>query len=342
MRALVTGGSGYLGHVLVNKLVEKGYTVSVFDLNDTEGRATDIQFFRGDIRDADAVSKACERQDVVFHNVAQVPLAKDKELFNSVNELGTQNLLDACFKQQVKKVIYTSSSAVFGVPKENPVTEETPPTPAESYGAAKLAGETLCFEYQKRGIDVSILRPRTILGHGRLGIFQILFDWIKSGNNIPVLGKGDNTYQFVHADDFADASILASLEEGAQIYNIGAEVFGTMRQTLEELCTYAGTGSKVKSVPLWPAVIGMNLTSTLGLSPLGPYHALMYGRSMYFDITKAKTRLNWSPRYSNVDMFRESYDWYLNNFAATTSSDQLSHHRRGVKQGILSLVKLAL
>src|SRR5207244_5537447 len=85
----------------------------------------------------------------------------------------------------VKKVIYTSSSAIYGVPKSNPVTEETVPSPVEEYGRAKLAGETLCWEYARKGLDVSIVRPRTIAGHGRLAIVQILFDWTYSGKKIP-------------------------------------------------------------------------------------------------------------------------------------------------------------
>ena len=84
-----------------------------------------------------------------------------------------------------------------------------------------------------------------------------------------------------------------------------------MREVLEILCAHAKTGSRVKSVPMAPAVAFMKLTSALGASPLGPYHSLMYGRSMYFDITKSKTELAWQPRYSNNEMFVHSYDWVL-------------------------------
>ena len=86
--------------------------------------------------------------------------------------------------------------------------------PVEEYGRAKLAGETLCWEYGRKGLDVSIVRPCTIVGHGRLGIFQILFEWIYQGKNIPVLSDGKNTYQFVHADDLAEACIQASTLKG--------------------------------------------------------------------------------------------------------------------------------
>lgn len=340
--ALITGGSGYFGSLMVRKLKKEGYKCIVFDLNDANDRPKDVKFIKGDIRDLDAIKSATLNIDYVFHNVAQVPLAKDKDLFESVNNLGTKNMLEAALVNKVKKVIYTSSSAVFGVPKNNPVTENTLPAPGEAYGLAKYQGELMCHEYEKQGLDVSIVRPRTIMGHGRLGIFQILFEWIREGANVPVLGSGDNVYQFVHADDLADACILAGLRKSSAVYNCGTDNFGTMREVLESLCAHAGTGSKVKSVPITPAILGMKLTSAIGVSPLGAYHALMYGRSMYFDISKAADELNWKPKFSNEEMFIDSYEWYLKNREYIISQNGASHHRSAVKQGVLSLVKKIL
>lgn len=340
--ALITGGSGYFGSLLLRKLLDTGVTCRVFDLNDAEDRPPEVEFVRGDIRDAAAVAQACAGMDTVFHNVAQVPLAKQRALFQSVNITGTENMLKASREAGVRKVVYTSSSAVFGVPHQNPVTETTVPTPGEAYGRAKYEGELLCQRHAEKGLDVSIVRPRTILGHGRLGIFQILFEWIREGANIPVLGRGDNLYQFVHADDLAEACRLAAQRPGSAVYNCGTDRFGTMRESLESLCAHAGTGSRVKSVPMTPAVWAMQLTSALGLSPLGAYHSLMYGRSMYFDITKARTELGWRPRYSNVEMLNESYDWYLRHRDVILHATGASHHRSAVKQGVLRILKTIL
>lgn len=335
---LVTGGSGYFGSLLVRKLREQGRRVRVFDLVDADDRPADVEFVPGDIRDAAAVKRACQGATHVYHNVAQVPLAKDRHLFRSVNVLGTEVLLAAARAAGVRKVVYTSSSAVYGMPERNPVTEEMEPRPQEAYGRAKRDGERACLRFAGEGLDVSIIRPRTILGHGRLGIFQVLFEWVRQGANIPVLGRGDNIYQFVHADDLAEACILAAGRAGSRVYNCGAERYGTMREALEHLCAHAGTGSRVRGVPFWPAVAAMKATALLGLSPLGPYHALMYGRSMYFDITRAKTELGWQPRYSNNEMFAASYDWYLAHREQVLRAHGASHHRSAVKQGILALI----
>jgi nucleoside-diphosphate-sugar epimerase len=339
---LVTGGAGYFGTLLVERLRTTGVRVRIFDINDADERAADVEMVRGDIRDPAAVRRSLEGVSVVHHNVAMVPLAKDKEAFWSVNRDGTRHLLDAAVSAKVKKVVHMSSSAVFGAPDRNPVDERTTPRPQEDYGRAKLGAEDLCHEYSARGLDVTIIRPRTIMGHGRLGIMQILFEWVRQGRNIPVLGRGDNQYQFVHADDLADAAIAAAARPGSTTYNVGAEKFGTMRDTLEGLVRHARTGSKVVSVPMAPAVAMMKVSSRAGVSPLGAYHSLMYGRSMYFDLAKTKGELGWSPKFGNVEMFCDSYDWYLRHRDEVLSRHGASHHRSPVKQGVLRAVGWAL
>ncbi len=339
---LITGGSGYFGSLLVHKARSRRHTVRVFDLADASDRPADVAFQQGDIRDFSAIAKACEGVDGVFHNVAQVPLAKDKRLFESVNVQGTENLLRTAEQAGVRKLVYTSSSAVFGARGPTPSRRTRRPRPPEPYGKAKYEGERLCRDYASRGLDVSIIRPRTILGHGRLGIFQILFEWIRTGFNVPVLGKGDNVYQFVHADDLAEACLLAAERRGPATYNVGTDRFGTMRDALEALCRHAGTRSRVRPVPMAPAVWSMRVTSWLGISPLGAYHALMYGRSMYFDISRARQDLDWRPRFSNEEMLIESYEWYLHNRQHVLTERGPGHHRSPVKQGILNLVKWVL
>jgi nucleoside-diphosphate-sugar epimerase len=338
-RALVTGGSGYFGCLLVEVLRQRGYQVSVFDLVDVPERAPDVRFHQGDIRDRAAVARACQGIDVIHHNVAQVPLAKDRELFVSVNVTGTEYLLEAALAQGVAKTVLVSSSAVFGVPAKNPVDDDVRPHPREAYGRAKLEGERAAQRFVERGLDVSIIRPRTILGHGRLGIFQILFEWVRTGQPLYVLGRGDNRYQFVHADDLADACIRAGEHAGADTFNIGAEHFGTMREALEGLIRHAGTRSRVRSLPMAPTVRLMELTSKLGLSPLGAYHSLMYGREMFFDLSKPKTKLGWHATRSNEEMLIESYDWYVAHRGEVLARTGASHHRSPLNRKILRLLE---
>jgi nucleoside-diphosphate-sugar epimerase len=335
---LVTGGAGFFGSLLARRLCAEGRRVRVLDLNRFENPPAGLESVQADIRDAAAVARACAGVEAVYHNVAQVPLAKDRALFWSVNEGGTRALLEACREAGVKKVVHTSSSAVFGAPARNPVDDSTAPRPQEDYGRAKLAAEELCRHFAARGLDVTIIRPRTIMGHGRLGIMQILFEWVRQGRNVPVLGRGDNLYQFIHAGDLADACVRAARRAGPETFNVGTDRFGTMRETLEALARHAGTGSRVVSVPMRPALLAMSITSRLRLSPLGAYHTLMYGRSMYFDVSKVRRLLGWAPRYSNVEMFCQSYDWYLAHRDEVLARSSGSPHTSAVRQGVLRLV----
>jgi nucleoside-diphosphate-sugar epimerase len=340
-RSLVTGGSGYFGSLLVRHLVDAGHTVRVLDLHDADDRLPEVDLVQGDIRDRAAVAAAVEGIDLVFHNVAQVPLAKDHQLLRSVNVDGTVILLEAARHAGVHKVVHTSSSAVFGVPESNPVLPSSVPKPVEPYGHAKLAAEWACLDAAAHGLDVSIVRPRTILGHGRLGIFGILFDWIADGADVVVLGDGSNRYQFVHADDLAAVCLLAAQRPGPMIVNAGTDRFGTMREALEHLCRHAGTGARVRSLPARPTSIAMQAAAGLGLAPFAPYHWIMYSRSMWFDIDHARVELGWQPRYSNDEMFAASYDWFLAHRADTVAANA-SHHRTSAKQGGLRVMKAAL
>jgi nucleoside-diphosphate-sugar epimerase len=338
--SLVTGGSGYFGSLLVRRLLTAGHTVRVLDLNDADDRLADVELIRGDVRDADVVARAVNGCDVVFNNVAQVPLAKDEQLLRTVNVDGTALLLREAARAGVSKIVHTSSSAVFGVPATNPVLPTTVPSPVEAYGHAKLAAEWACLDAVVRGLDVTIVRPRTILGHGRLGIFGILFEWVADGADIFVLGKGDNRYQFVHADDLAEVCVLAAAKPGAAVFNAGTDRFGTMRESLESLCAHAGTGSQVRSLPAGPASALMKAAAGAHLAPFAPYHWLMYSKSLWFDIDHVRDTLGWQPKWSNEEMLADSYDWFLDNRADTAAAGR-SHHRTIAKQGGLRVLKAA-
>ena len=339
-RAIVTGGSGYFGSLLCNQLVQSDWEVKNIDINPPRDYLKNYTFIKGDINDLSKNEESFEGVDAIFHNVALVPITKSKN-YEKTNLYGTKNTIELAVKNKIKSFIYTSSSAIYGVPKQNPVSEHDIPSPAETYGKSKLDSEFLLSTYSNN-INISIIRPRTILGHGRLGIFQILFDWIMKGWNIPILGKGDNIYQFVHADDLASACILSEKAKGLNFYNVGAQEYCTMRETLEALCEYAQTGSKVISLPSSTFEFLMNISSKLKLSPLGPYHSLMYGRSLYFDTTKITNELNWKSNYSNKKAIIDSYCHYVNSPVNYFEKKNISPHSSPMKQGILKLLGYSL
>jgi nucleoside-diphosphate-sugar epimerase len=335
---LVTGGSGYFGTVLAEQALARGDAVRIFDVNPPGPTLAAADFVAGDVRDRAAVRGACDGVDVVFHNIAQVPLAKDRALFDEVNVGGTANVLVAAREARVAKVVHTSSSAVFGIPEHNPVTEATPCRPLEAYGRAKLRAEILCHDAVTSGLDVTIVRPRTVLGHGRLGVIALLFEFVADGAPVFLLGGGNNRYQLVHAADLADACLRAGDRAGPSVYNIGALEFGTMRETLQALVDHAQTGSRLRSLPVAPARFAMRSLAALGLVPFAPYHWLLYSESLYFDSTLARTELGWEPQHSNASMVIESYEWFLAHRRDSVDGAR-SHHQSPVRPGLLRALK---
>ena len=335
---LVTGGSGYFGTVLAEQALARGDAVRIFDVNPPGPTLAAADFVAGDVRDRAAVRGACDGVDVVFHNIAQVPLAKDRALFDEVNVGGTANVLVAARDARVTKVVHTSSSAVFGIPAWNPVTEDAPCRPLEAYGRAKLRAELVCHDAIAAGLDVTIVRPRTVLGHGRLGVMALLFEFVADGAPVFVLGGGNNRYQLVHAADLADACLRAGDRAAPSVYNVGAREFGTMRETLQALVDHARTGSRLRSLPVAPARLAMRSLAALGLAPFAPYHWLLYSESLYFDSTLARTDLGWEAQYSNASMVIESYEWFLAHRRGPGDAAR-SHHQSPVRPGLLRALK---
>jgi len=337
MKHLITGGSGFLGNLIAQRLLAEGEQVRILDIWDDPARSPEIEFIHCDVRDPAGVAKALEGIEVVHHNAALVPLTKSGKDFASVNDQGSRVLAEQA-AGRVLAFIHMSTSAVYGrVP--SPITAETPCRPAEAYGRSKLAGEVAVRELcEKRGTNLIVIRPRTILGGGRLGIFQILFDWISSGQNVFVMGSGNSRFQFIHADDLIDFYMLALRLGKPGVYNVGTDRFGTMREALENLIRYAGSKSRVRSLPVGLTFQALRGLDFLGLSPLAPYHYMTYQRELHFDVAPL-VALGWKPRYSNDDMFKESYDWFLAHRDTAGSSSSGSPHRRRVREGVLWLLK---
>jgi nucleoside-diphosphate-sugar epimerase len=336
---LITGGSGFLGNLIARRLLEHGERVKVLDIWEDPSRPREIEYVHCDIRNLDAVRQAMRGVEVVHHNAALVPLTKSGPGFWEVNVEGSRIAAQAAIEAGVQSFVHMSSSAIFGAPEHCPITEETPAAPVEIYGRAKWAGEQAVREVcSKSTLPLTVIRPRTILGVGRLGIFQILFEWISEHRNVYVIGPGTGRFQFVHAHDLMDAYMLALGREQPGIYNVGTDRFGSLHQALENLIQHARSRSKVKSLPEALTMRTLGALDRLGLSPLAPWHYLTYHKPFYFDVTKLLA-LGWKPRYSNDEMFRESYAWFLGNRAELHALKTASAHRRPVREKLLWLLK---
>lgn len=343
MRHFITGGSGFFGLHLIDRLLKEHQEVVIYDLTPLDGeyqQKSGVSFVQGDVRDKVSLQAAMNGCDVVHHNAAALPVSRSGKVFRDINVGGTKNVMEAALAHRVKKILFVSTSSVYGIPTDLPITEATPRTPLGEYGWSKSEAEQLVERFRSQhSVDITIIRPRTLIGTGRLGIFGILFDWIERGKAIYIIGDGNNRFQFLSAPDLADACwLIASRPCRNEDFNLGAAEYGTVRSDLEALVAHAGTTSSV-----WPtnAFIVRNILAVvdwLKVSPLVDWHYKTPHKPFYFDTTKARTMLGWQPRAGNVQMLIDTYDWYLRHRDQLTQSTGTTH-RKTVKQGILKLLR---
>jgi nucleoside-diphosphate-sugar epimerase len=323
MPSLVTGSSGLLGACLVERLRAGGVPLRLLDMvpppDGAGGR--DVEFLQVDMRDAAAVARACRGVDVVYHLAAgqrmkpQFAAMSEGDIF-AMNLAAVEHVLAGAEAAGVRKVVHVSSSGVYGVPTTVPVTEDHPQRPLGAYGRSKIEAEARCRAALARGLDVTILRPMSLFGPGMTGVFLLLFDWVRQGKNVYLLGAGRNAVQMTSAWDVADACILAAErpESRGAVLNLGAEDVPTVRAQVEGLIAHAGSRSRVVPIPAAVLRTAGRVLHPLGLSPIVPEHYLLADATFILDVRRARSLLGWRPRYTNLGMTIEAYDWYCRHW----------------------------
>jgi len=329
----ITGGSGFLGLHLARRLLAAGHSVRSLDLE--RGDLPGVEARAGDIRRHDDVRWLAGGADVLVHAAAALPIRGSEQALRSVNVDGTRVVLDAAVEAGVRRAILVSSAVVYGL-QPPPITESTRPAPIEAYGRTKLEAEQL---WLARAPEPVILRPTAFLGSGRLGVFGILFDWIRENRRIYTLGPGANRYQLLAVEDLVDAILLAVERPVAGLtFNLGAARFGTVAEDLRELIEHAGSRSRVSGLPAGPARVALGALALAGLSPLSAWHYRSADKDVVFEITAAEHRLEWKPRFSNGETLGGAYDWYVANRAALRRAGGRTH-RTPWRQKALGLAR---
>lgn len=345
MRILITGGAGFLGLHLARYFSKKKFKVYLLDIGefDRSEYSEDCQFIKGDIRDFILVNSLIKinKIDYVIHAAAALPLWKPKEILE-ININGTKNILEASSRNKVKRVIYISSTAVYGVPIKHPILETDERVGVGPYGQSKIEAENLCFGFIEKGLNVTIIRPKTFLGTHRLGVFEILFDWIHDGKKIPLIGSGNNRYQLLNVDDLVEVIYLFiknNRKKYNDAFNIGAEKFTTVKGDFEIFFRVIKSKSRTFSTPAFLVKKTLWLFEKLKLSPLYKWVYETADKDSFVSIEKLTKTLNWYPKYSNSDALIKAYRWYLKNYGEIKSRGSGLTHTVGWKQGILGLIK---
>ena len=315
MLVAISGGAGFLGLHLARRLLADGDAVRTLDVAplDEPELERSVEELRGDVRDTAAVARLVAGADVVVHAAAALPIQASRASIDSVNVDGTANVLAAALEAGVRRVAFISSTAVYGVPERHPIHEDDPLVGVGPYGESKIDAEGLCRDFGARGLEVVVLRPKTFVGPERLGVFEILFDWVREGRRIYTLGPGTNRYQLLAVEDLVDAVVRSFRADGVagEALNVGAGEFGTVNDDLGALIAHAGSGSRLTAVPVRPAEVALRALELARLSPLAEWHYRTAHKDSFVSIDKARRLLGWEPRLSNAQTLIDTYDWYL-------------------------------
>jgi nucleoside-diphosphate-sugar epimerase len=341
MLVSISGGAGFLGLHLARRVLADGNGVRTLDVAPLEDDALErgVEAIRGDVRSEADVMAVVRGAEIVVHAAAALPIQSSREAIRSVNVDGTANVLAAALASGVRRVVLISSTAVYGVPERHPIDEQDPLVGVGWYGESKIEAERLAAEFGRRGLEVVVVRPKTFVGPERLGVFEILFDWIREGRRIPILGDGSNRYQLLAVEDLVDAvtRCFDAPQVAGEALNIGAGSFGTVRDDLQELIDHAGSGSRLRPVPARPAEVALRALELAHLSPLAEWHYRTAHRDSFVSIGKARRLLGWEPRLSNAQTLCATYDWYLEHLGEMRGAG--TTHRVPWDQQALGLIK---
>ena len=300
MLILVTGGAGFMGSHLVDRLIALGYRVRVID-NFSSGRLENLkhlegnpnlEVIKGDLKNEGDAEEVVKGVDSVFHFAANPEVrvsTTEPRIHFEENVVATFNLLEAMRKFGVREIVFASSSAVYGEPEEIPVNEDAPVRPISVYGASKAACEDLIHAYSRLyGIRSVILRYANVVGPRlRHGVIHDLLMKIRANKEeLEVLGDGSQTRSFIHVDDAVEASILAwRLSKGYyEVYNVGNEDWITVNDVVKAIISTLGlSGIRITYKPLYHGVGWLGDVKRIAL-----------------DISRIK-KLGFKPRLNSMD-----------------------------------------
>jgi len=314
---IIIGGNGFLGQEIIRKLsAKKNTNIIVVDLFKISGNK--FPFIKCDISKRAQVSKIPIAKNDIVHHLASRLIVPNKprfgryRYFESTSIVGTKNILKLMREKNCKKMIFWSSDMVYGIKHTFPIYENDIPTPIGEYGETKLIAEKLVKnEIEKENLKCTIFRPRLIIGTGRLGILKNLFYLAKHNLPIPLIGNGNNFFQFVSVSDCANATILA-VQNGvpSKIYNLGSEKPYPTKELLSKFISHINSKSIILPVPSILILSILRFLSFFKISPMDKEQFLIADKNMVLSSLKAYKDLKWKPKDNDLEMLLNAYRTY--------------------------------
>lgn len=322
MKLCVTGGTGFTGAALVQRLLEMGHDVVVLDkspgiaLESLKSRGAHIIF--GSVTDQKAVKEAVAGCEVVFHLAAAFrELNVPDSVYREANVEGTRIVAQASLDAGARKLVYCSTQGVHGHIDNPPGDENSPIAPADYYQQTKYEGELELPAFAEKGLEYTILRPTAIYGPGDPGRFVMIYRRAKKGL-FPMFGSGKTFYHPVYIENFVDAFILA-MAPGAgagQAYIIADEEYFSIQELVTRVGRSIGVDVKTPRYPIWPLIIAGHIFEKaykpFGIAPpIFPRRVDWFRQVRAFRIDKAKRDLGYVPRVGIDEGLRLTGEWYI-------------------------------
>ncbi|MDQ6432982.1 NAD(P)-dependent oxidoreductase [Mesorhizobium sp. LHD-90] len=318
MRHIIFGGDGFVGRHLAPKLLADGHEVVVADIVKSDlPHYRHAQYVRCDVTDPVSVVAVGMKADDMVYNLSAKMLspiqvrAKRHEFFFPVNYHGTVHIIEAMDKAGAPKLVHFTTDMIYGHTVYHPMTEDHPVAPLGEYGLSKLKTEELAADWRKRGMSISLFRPRLIIGPGRLGILEKLFKLIDVNLPVPMIGSGKNPYQFISVFDCAEAARAAfKADVPNEAYNLGSLNPPSVRKLLGDLVKHAGSKSILIPTPGWAVKRTLDLLDLMNMPIMDPEQYLIADEDCLLDVSKGKRDLGWAPQYRDEDMLIAAYSEY--------------------------------
>lgn len=308
---VITGGAGFLGSHLVEVLRARGERVRIVDWIEPPAwcAAAGVEYLRGDVREPAVIQQAVHGAGAVIHAAFASP-RQTRELMRGVNVEATRLVCEAALQRNARFVLI-SSTIVTRPARSHPFLSNSPVSRLDLYRSTRAEAEDAVSRFAGRGLSYAIVRPKTFLGPGRVSAFTLLFDRIRRGLAVPVLGAGTNRYQLLHIRDMAEGIALLVSSTAQGVFHFGARQFGTVREDLQALADHAGTGARLSFLPAGLSRLALRAIELAGLTPAAEWHHMSAsGRDAVVDISRAEKELGWSPRWSNAQALGDAYGWY--------------------------------
>ena len=319
-RWVLIGGAGLTGLKIAEKLINMNISKSNIIIADLKNSLQNITL-PATLIECDITKNILPKfikDDIIIHLAARqyhrkVPKKNQLAWFREVNVVGTKNIINQCIKYNVKGLIFFSTDMVYGIPNYIPLNPDHPKKPIGPYGKSKLEAEQLCIESRKRGLSITVLRPRLIMGKGRLGIMEKLFKAISLNRPIPLIGSGNNYYQMVSVEDCCAATLLSVKYNFPNCeLNLGSKIGPNVKELLNLLIKKVNSKSVLIPLPAFPLKTALSFLEKIGLPILHKEQYKIADKNYIVDISDTYSKIRWKPKQSDTDMIVAAYKHWKN------------------------------